>query len=188
MWGKCVSTVACCIAAPFSLWWNLIQEVLNTNCISTWKCTTQLPFQWSSKWAVKFVLANMNWITRCFRNLVKFCCRACSMLLPFLLLCSFWIKCNQRLLSLHPRLRLTDWNCSSCLPVVHSAASCHWASRAIACLTLPNCMTWAWLFVLALSVKVSALQFIAEATKYKLGRGGIQELWALWKRGQHTVL
>jgi hypothetical protein len=28
--------------------------------------------------------------------------------------------------------------------------------------------------VLALSVKVSALQFIAEATKYKLDRGGIQ--------------
>jgi hypothetical protein len=39
-----------------------------------------------------------------------------------------------------------------------------------------------------LSVKVSALQLITEATKYKLDRGGIQELWAVWKRGQHTVL
>jgi hypothetical protein len=45
MWGKCVSTVTCCIPAPFTVWWNLIQEVLNPNCISTWKCTTQLPFQ-----------------------------------------------------------------------------------------------------------------------------------------------
>jgi hypothetical protein len=36
--------------------------------------------------------------------------------------------------------------------------------------------------VRALSVKVSALQLITEATKYKLDRGGIQELRAVWKK------
>jgi hypothetical protein len=44
------------------------------------------------------------------------------------------------------------------------------------------------MIVLALSVKVSALQLITEVAKYKLDRGGIQELQAVWKRGQHTVL
>jgi hypothetical protein len=59
----------------------------------------------------------------------------------------------------------------SCLPFVHAASSFKQRKKDIACLMLPSCMTRTRV-LLAVCIKVSALQLIAEAVKCKSDRCG----------------